>query len=105
MPTLSFERLLLVASVFALPGAGDTPKVEADDGSAAAAQARIAVAGGMTVELFAAEPHCANLVAFDLAPDGSCYVVETFRRDKQVLDMRDWPQWVEDDLAARTVVE
>jgi quinoprotein glucose dehydrogenase len=101
------------AVVVAFPVAGRAQQVEApvrdepvvlgDDGSAAAARARIAVAGGMAVELFAAEPFCANLVALDVLPDGRCFVVETFRRDKQVLDMRDWPQWVEDDLAARTV--
>lgn len=84
---------------------GYAPQVEADDGQAAQALPRIKVPAGMAVELFAAEPHCANLVALDLAPNGDCYVVETFRRDGQVLDMRDWPDWVEDDLAARTVAD
>jgi quinoprotein glucose dehydrogenase len=82
-----------------------SPKVEGDDGQAVQSLSRIKVPAGMKVELFAAEPHCANLVALDLAPNGDCYVVETFRRDDQVLDMRDWPQWVEDDLAARTVAD
>ncbi|MBL8841151.1 MAG: HEAT repeat domain-containing protein [Planctomycetes bacterium] len=91
-----------VAQVIPSPS-GYAPEVLADDGSALQQLARIGVAGGMKVELFAAEPHCANLVALDVAPDGSVYVVETFRRDKQVLDMREWPDWLEDDLACRTV--
>ncbi|MSR48185.1 MAG: c-type cytochrome [Planctomycetes bacterium] len=103
MTTLVF-CLAVTAQVIPSPS-GYSPKVEADDGKALQAKARIKVPDGMVVELFAAEPHCANLVALDLAPDGSCYVVETFRRDKQVLDMREWPEWVEDDLAARTVAD
>src|SRR5262245_63195266 len=103
------QPLLLVVAAAALPPqahpakSGYAPAVEPDDGSAARALAEIEVPEGFRVELFAAEPHCANLVALDVDPFGRCYVVETFRRDKQVLDMRDWPDWREDDLACRTV--
>src|SRR5688572_17278606 len=82
---------------------GYLPEVLQDDGEAAKALARIVVPDGFRVELFAAEPHCANLVALDVDAKGRCYLVETFRRDEQVLDIRDHLDWLEDDMACRTV--
>jgi quinoprotein glucose dehydrogenase len=79
------------------------PQVELDDGSALKDLKRIKLEEGFAVELFASEPLCANLVALAFDEQGRCYVVETFRRDKQVLDMRDHRDWLEDDLACRTV--
>ncbi len=101
---LSLCAAFAVAQVIPSPS-GYAPEILPDDGSALKALSRLALAPGLKGELFAAEPFCANLVALDLAPNGDCYVVETFRRDKQVLDMRDWPDWLEDDLACRTVAD
>jgi len=84
---------------------GYAPDVSRDDGGAAKALAGIVVPAGFKVELFAAEPHCANIVALDVDPFGRCYVVETFRLHGQVLDIRDHLDWREDDLACRTVAD
>ena len=65
------------------------------------------VPAGFKVELFAAEPHVANISAFDIAADGKVYVVEVFRRrGGGVLDMRNLSAaWLDDDLASRTVAD
>jgi quinoprotein glucose dehydrogenase len=63
----------------------------------------VKVPPGFQVQLFASEPDVLNPVALAFDERGRCFVVETFRRDKQVLDMRDHREWVEDDLASRTV--
>src|SRR5438105_608547 len=56
---------------------------------AAAAMKSFKVPPGFKVELFAAEPDVANISSFDMAPDGSAYIVEVFRRrGGGVLDMR-----------------
>ena len=63
-------------------------------------------APGFKVELFAAEPHVANISGFDVAADGRFYVVEVFRRrGGGVLDMRTLPAWLDDDLASRSVAD
>lgn len=80
-------------------------QVELDDGSALKDLQRIKLEPGFAVELFASEPLCANLVALTFDEQGRCYVVETFRIGDQVLDMRDHRDWLEDDLACRTVDE
>jgi quinoprotein glucose dehydrogenase len=49
---------------------------------------------GLQVELFAAEPHLANPVAFCVDEKGRFYVAETFRLSAGVMDIRgrkDWP--------------
>src|SRR5689334_5437348 len=68
-----------------------------------AAMARFEIPAGMKIELVAAEPSFANPVAFWPARDGSFYVAETFRHHQGVTDIRDHMDWLDDDLAARTV--
>jgi quinoprotein glucose dehydrogenase len=65
------------------------------------------VPAGFKVELFAAEPHVANISAFDIGPDSKVYVVEVFRRrGGGVLDMRNMSAaWLDDDLASRSVAD
>jgi quinoprotein glucose dehydrogenase len=58
---------------------------------------------GFQVECFAAEPRVAQPVSFWISPDGSFYVAETFRHHAGVTDIRDHMDWLDDDLAARTV--
>lgn len=60
---------------------------------------------GLQAELIAAEPDLANPVAFDVTADGSFYVVETFRLRRGVFDTRDHRDWVDEDLATRTVAD
>ena len=58
---------------------------------------------GFKVELFAAEPRLANPVAFYIDEQNRFYVVETFRRKKDVIDIRGVMHWLDDDIASRTV--
>ncbi len=58
---------------------------------------------GMKATIWAAEPQVANPVAFSFDAQGRCYVAETFRLHHGVPDNRDHPEWVDDDLASRTV--
>lgn len=57
------------------------------------------------VELFAAEPDIANPVAIDVDRFGRVYVCETFRQENGVEDNREHPEWLNDDLQARTVAD
>lgn len=63
---------------------------------------------GVNVDLWAAEPHVANIVAFHFDERGRCYVAETFRLHAGVTDNRNHSKkvgWLDDDLAARTVAD
>ena len=63
------------------------------------------VPAGLTVELFAAEPMLANPVAFCVDEKGVVYVAETFRHNDGVTDTREHMNWLDDDLACRTVAD
>ncbi len=63
------------------------------------------VPSGLTVELFAAEPLLANPVAFCIDETGVVYVAETFRLNAGVTDTRGHMNWLDDDLACRTVAD
>jgi len=60
---------------------------------------------GMQATVWAAEPLVAHPVSFCFDGQGRCYVAETFRLHHGVPDNRDHPEWVEDDLASRTVAD
>src|SRR5260370_2464206 len=64
---------------------------------------RIRVAEGLKVDLFAAEPMLANPVCFCVDEKNRFYVAETFRYTAGVTDSRDHMDWLDDDLACRTV--
>ncbi|HWY86965.1 MAG TPA: PVC-type heme-binding CxxCH protein [Gemmataceae bacterium] len=64
----------------------------------------IRVPKGLTVDLFAAEPHVANIVSFCIDAQGRFYVAETFRLHQGVSDNRG-QRWLDDDLASRTVAD
>jgi quinoprotein glucose dehydrogenase len=63
------------------------------------------VPAGLKVELFAAEPLLANPVAFCIDEKGVVYVAETFRLHAGVTDTRNHMNWLDDDLACRTVAD
>ncbi|QDU62673.1 Quinoprotein glucose dehydrogenase B precursor [Planctomycetes bacterium Pan216] len=65
----------------------------------------IQVPDDLKLELFAAEPHVANIVAFATDDQGRLYVVETFRLHAGVTDIRGHMDWLKDDLACRTVAD
>ncbi len=67
------------------------------------AQKRIQVPDGFQVDLFAAEPLVANPVCFAVDEKNRFYVAETFRLHDGVTDIRGHMDWLDDDLACRTV--
>jgi quinoprotein glucose dehydrogenase len=108
----SIPGLMACALVAQKPGdlahdqqAGFEPRIVPASGEGRAALGRFQVPEGFRVELVAAEPAFANPVAFWPARDGSFYVAETFRHHQGVTDIRDHMDWLDDDLAARTVEE
>jgi quinoprotein glucose dehydrogenase len=70
-----------------------------------AAQTRLKVAQGLKVTLWAGEPLVKNITSFCFDSLGRAYVVETGRRRTSVFDIRNFKEWVEDDLAIRSVEE
>lgn len=79
------------------------PKVLPASSEATQAINKFRVPAGLQLDLFAAEPHLANPVAFCLDERGRAYVVETFRLHAGVTDIRGHMNWLDDDLACRTV--
>jgi quinoprotein glucose dehydrogenase len=79
------------------------PRIEAASDEAAQAIQGFAPAKGIQIELFAAEPRLANPVSFCVDAGGTVYVAETFRHHQGVTDIRDHMDWLDDDLASKTV--
>lgn len=76
--------------------------------SEASDEAELAMTGfevprDLKIELFAAEPQLANPVAFWINDRGQFYVAETFRLHAGVTDTRGHMNWLDDDLASRTI--
>lgn len=82
-----------------------SPRVEAASDEARKAMASFKLHGGFEVELFAAEPLLANPVCFTVDGRGNFYVAETFRHQAGVADTRDHMDWLDDDLACKTVAD
>jgi quinoprotein glucose dehydrogenase len=74
-----------------------------DEGQKAIKQFRIPA--GVEAKLWAAEPLLANPVAFCFDEKGRCFVVETFRLHHGVTDNRSHMNWLDDDIACRTVAD
>lgn len=81
------------------------PKVKGPSPEPMATLKRIKVPDGFSTRLFAAEPLLANPVAFTLDNRLRCYVAETFRLHAGVTDIRKHMDWLDDDLACRTVAD
>ena len=80
------------------------PEIAEASGEGREAMAGIRLPEGWQIELFAAEPDVANVVAFDIDHRGRIYVCESYRQDRGVTDNRAHDeQWVLADLAAETV--
>ena len=60
---------------------------------------------GMELSLFAAEPLLANPVCFCFDERGDVYVAETFRLHAGVTDIRNHMDWLDDDLASKSVAD
>jgi quinoprotein glucose dehydrogenase len=83
------------------PGQVPALKPASDAGERAIAKMR--PAPGLKVELWAAEPMLANPVALNFDNKGRCYLVETWRFEHGVIDMRGHQDWLDEDLASKSV--
>ena len=79
------------------------PYVAPASGDGAEAIARMKAPEGFAVKLWASEPLLANPVAMYVSNKGEVYVAETYRLKSGVDDIRDHMDWLDDDLACRTV--
>ena len=81
------------------------PTVAGPSPEASQAAKSIRLAPGLKLELFAAEPLLANPVAFCIDERGRFYVAETFRLHAGVTDNRSHMNWLDADMAAKTVAD
>ncbi|MEM9380498.1 MAG: HEAT repeat domain-containing protein [Planctomycetota bacterium] len=96
--------LLVSAALLQAHGSDPLPSVPEDlSDEVRQSLARMRVPDGFRAVPFAAEPLLANPVALCLDAFGRVYVAETFRHSKGVTDIRSHMDWLEDDLAIRTV--
>jgi quinoprotein glucose dehydrogenase len=79
------------------------PKAPVPIRDAELAARSIQVPGGMRLGLFAIEPMVGNPVALAIDERGRVYVAETFRLYRGVTDTRRHMNWLDDDMACRTV--
>src|SRR5262245_17615772 len=102
-PFASLAALLVPFSLASAQDAVYKPRISAASDEPLRAMKRFRVPPGLQVDLFAAEPMLANPVAFCFDGKGRCYVAETFRLHAGVPDIRGHMNWLDDDLACRTV--
>jgi len=81
------------------------PKVAEASDEGEKALRRMRSDAGLEIKLFASEPLLANPVAFAIDHRGRFYVAETFRLHFGVTDIRRHMNWLDDDLACRTVAD
>ncbi|MFL5340758.1 MAG: PVC-type heme-binding CxxCH protein [Gemmataceae bacterium] len=111
MPTLPF-RLAVALAVSSLAVAAVIPAEPAANefvanasGEAQKALKRFRTPGGVEGKVWAAEPLLANPVSFAFDEKGRCYVAETFRLHQGATDNRNHMDWLNDDIACRTVAD
>lgn len=85
-----------------------TPDPEPPKIAASSDEGRLAMQGfrypaNWSVDLFAAEPAVANPVALYVDHQGRVFVCESYRQEQGIEDNRSHPEWLREDLAARTV--
>ena len=108
---LFWPPLLFVALATVLHGGGPSEKDPYADRIGRASDdwkktvQRMQLPAGVKADLWAAEPHVANIVSFAFDEKGRCYVAETFRLHAGVTDNRSHMYWLDDDLACRTVAD
>ena len=78
------------------------PKAKADGDAEALAQVQLAEKG-MKVDVWAAAPMMANPVSFCFDEKGRMFVAETTRFEKGVPDTRGHMNWLDEDLANRSI--
>jgi quinoprotein glucose dehydrogenase len=96
------------AVLFRFAVAADTPyepKIHGPSDEGEKAIAGIRTPKELKVSLWAAEPMLANPVCFAFDGKGRMYVAETYRLHAGVTDIRGHMNWLNDDLASRTVAD
>lgn len=96
---------VLALAVLAVPPSDPKAIPGAPNPDAQQSATKAQVEGGLKAEVWAAEPLLANPVAFGFDELGKCYVAETTRFKNGVPDTRDYMQWLEEDIGARTVAD
>src|SRR5271154_5386000 len=96
-------QILSAEEDFTTSGSSDIPVPVAASDAGDRAIAKMRTAPGLKAELYAAEPMLANPVALNFDDKGRCYVIETWRLDHGVIDDRHHMDWLDDDLACKTV--
>ena len=79
------------------------PRVVTASPDASKAMQAFRIPKGLTLDLFASEPLMANPVVVGFVEKGRVFVVETFRLKHGVTDTRGHMNWLDDDLACRSV--
>ncbi len=105
--------LLAACVTLATPAAGPAraqdesykPEVSRASPEASQAARSFRLAPGLKIDLFASEPRLANPVAFCIDERGRFYVAETFRHTSGVTDNRSHMNWLDADMACRTVAD
>lgn len=99
--------LIMTAATMGQPAAtAQTPPPKRIPGLSPAAERAaqaLSLSPGFEASLFASEPLLANPVAFCVDEQTNVFVCETFRLKRGVEDNRDHKDWIDDDLAAKTV--
>ena len=96
--------MLLLANPDA-PKSGYAPKLAAASDEADKAIPLFQYDKALRVSTWAAEPMLAHPVAFAFDETGRCYVAETFRHSRGTTDNRSHMNWLDDELACRTVAD
>src|SRR5688572_10670640 len=66
---------------------------------------KLRVMPGFKAEVYAAEPLIQNPTSFAFDEKGRAFVVETHRRRTSVFDIRNHPNWLNDDYSFRSVAD
>ena len=81
-----------------------TPEIGEASDEGKQAMSGIKIPEGWEIQLFAAEPDVANIVAFDIDHRGRIFACESFRQNRGVTDNRAHDEkWLLEDLSAETV--
>ncbi len=98
------SALLVPASAqHQLSSTGYPAKIAGASDEAEKAIKRFQLPPGFKCEVWAAEPDLAQPVAFYMDDTGKVYVCETFRHSQGVDDIRGHPDWLDEELASKTV--
>lgn len=100
---LALSSVLPSVAQHQLGEAAYVPKLAAASDEGQKAIKRFQLPPGWKCDLWAAEPDLAQPVSFYMDDSGKVYVCETFRHSQGVDDIRGHADWLDEELASRTV--